>query len=532
MSGQNKGLNIGTNVYTLIGVVMLSSIFSTIMISILLFSLRHEIYKNNASNPMQSIQLQQNPTSSISPTSSKPMSDCVPSNDQLSFIGAPHTFNLQTAQRYAHFVNAATCLRDISEALTEIIQEHFSKVTHVVMLGVPSHPNLGDQLLWAASVNALQRIGKKVIYVCTTLGYRDDSYDPAKARCNVKGAIEERLRSSALRNVQKRKIGFALQPGGNWGSLWAFNHKGRPQMINYLLRSNFTVVQLPQSINYQGSPHIAGQDYDVMFESLNKEQEKRFLLMIREVPGFVFWAGLKQNARQNDTLEGMAMSDRILQAIAAHANISVANMSLPHLETIPSRQINQLYQGRMSVKLAPDNAFSLGLQLAHGTNPKDRVDIGFLLRDDKEGQEHYKVSHVSEMVNRVNQSLTYMVGDWKDAGQTFYSSHAHDYLIGSTMSIPWVLSEMAQSFVSSSRVTVTNRLHGTVVSILLNKPSVIINDRYRKIETTLTAAFGFSESCNFEKLRIRIASNLPEAIEIANQIVADTSMTPSISEWY
>ena len=67
-------------------------------------------------------------------------------------------------------------------------------------------------------------------------------------------------------------------------------------------------------------------------------------------------------------------------------------------------------------------------------------------------------------------------------------------------------------FLSRGRVVVTDRLHGHILSVLLNKPNVILDNSYQKL-STYHAAWTPSVT------NVQSATNVTEAIEKAQYLL-------------
>lgn len=72
---------------------------------------------------------------------------------------------------------------------------------------------------------------------------------------------------------------------------------------------------------------------------------------------------------------------------------------------------------------------------------------------------------------------------------------------------------------SQGRVIITDRLHASIMSLLMGKPHVIINEKYKKIWHTRESAFHGRAECAAEYLGARYANSIEEAIEIAKAIL-------------
>ena len=62
---------------------------------------------------------------------------------------------------------------------------------------------------------------------------------------------------------------------------------------------------------------------------------------------------------------------------------------------------------------------------------------------------------------------------------------------------------------------ITDRLHASLMSLLIGRPHVILNDKYKKVENTREAAFMDKPECSEENLRGYYANTIEEAVEKA-----------------
>lgn len=72
---------------------------------------------------------------------------------------------------------------------------------------------------------------------------------------------------------------------------------------------------------------------------------------------------------------------------------------------------------------------------------------------------------------------------------------------------------------SQGRVIISDRLHASIMSVLMGKPHVIINEKYKKIYNTRESAFYGISECSPDNLRGYYANNVEEAIDIAISIL-------------
>ena len=72
---------------------------------------------------------------------------------------------------------------------------------------------------------------------------------------------------------------------------------------------------------------------------------------------------------------------------------------------------------------------------------------------------------------------------------------------------------------ASGKVVVTDRLHGSILAFLMNKPHVYIDQIYQKIRHTRDVAFNHSEACQRKDLlKYDQAENLQDAVDKVIQL--------------
>lgn len=74
---------------------------------------------------------------------------------------------------------------------------------------------------------------------------------------------------------------------------------------------------------------------------------------------------------------------------------------------------------------------------------------------------------------------------------------------------------LVNEILSGGRVIITDRLHASVMSVLMGKPHVMMNEKYKKVQLTREAAFADKPECSQENLRGYYANSMEEAIDKA-----------------
>lgn len=137
----------------------------------------------------------------------------------------------------------SACLQDVRRWIVDEMRPHFDGVNKVALLGVPTHGNLGDNILHLAEVHLIAMFGKSPAITCPTFHHRQLPMD----KCPHPSELLDKLGPNPL---------ILLHAGGNWGDLWLEGHAGRLEYLRQLegeLRvrnGEARVVQLPQSMYY------------------------------------------------------------------------------------------------------------------------------------------------------------------------------------------------------------------------------------------------------------------------------------------
>lgn len=79
--------------------------------------------------------------------------------------------------------------------------------------------------------------------------------------------------------------------------------------------------------------------------------------------------------------------------------------------------------------------------------------------------------------------------------------------------------DLGNEILSLGRVVITDRLHASVLSVLMGKAHVMINDKYKKVEWTRETAFHGKPECSKHNIRGYYASNIDDAIHKALRLL-------------
>ena len=85
----------------------------------------------------------------------------------------------------------------------------------------------------------------------------------------------------------------------------------------------------------------------------------------------------------------------------------------------------------------------------------------------------------------------------------------------SVVRLPWARVRLCNSILSQARVIITDRLHVSVLCVLMGKPHVMINDKYKKVQNTRETAFRNKPECSDDNLRGYYVENINQAVDKA-----------------
>lgn len=248
------------------------------------------------------------------------------------------------------------------------------------------------------------------------------------------------------------------QGGGNWGTLWARTHQCTLGLLREYLAAGLTVVSMPQSVFYDLNDTVE----QVAFASEQTFWEKE----APQLPGKMI-----MSCRQHDSCDLLAR-----------------------------------YFPKLQVRRVPDIAFMIPPIYARG---EPVIDIVFVVRRDKESVAgHEKNLKVIDGALKGG-NVTYEVHDWHQIGK-FLPIRAK----GQISADPSLKTQGGAEVLSRAKIVVTDRLHGSILSLLMGKYHVYVENTYRKLEETRTMALSH-ETCTAENLHGFKAKDMEEAVAMA-----------------
>jgi len=253
-----------------------------------------------------------------------------------------------------------------------------------------------------------------------------------------------------------------LQGGGNFGSLWKTIHDFRLRVLRDF--PEVPIIQLPQSIHF---------DDDGVLEETRQaiHQHGNFTLVVRDQPSYDF--------------------------------------AVSHFEC--------------KVELCPDMAFFIGPIESKKPPGYDRF---ILSRNDSEKSSDWLID-----MARLSAGISVNLSDWlePDRPEKFLSrverhtSGIRLLIDPSNMALLVLWNMLAQArlvrgqaLLERGRVVISDRLHVHILSILLNKPHVLIDNNYRKLGN-------FHQAWTKRYGGVKFVSNLEEALAAARDLDAQMS---------
>jgi len=259
--------------------------------------------------------------------------------------------------------------------------------------------------------------------------------------------------------------------GGNWGDLYPKVHSARLRSFIDLRSKNVTIVGMPQTRYFESND---AHEHD------------------REVINELVESGLKLRLAWRD-------EQSFIDALNTYVGVDSF--------------------------LSPDIAFLIGPLTSLEKAKSEKVDIMFLLRKDKEKAPGTDFDgNVERTLSKHNRN--WVVKDWSDvheyASQTF-TGFDDKILCGSPNFDFDARLGNAVAMLDTASVIVTDRLHASILALLMNKPHVYLETATGKLSATREVSFQSSTACaQMTELMYAEASSMHEAartaIEFLNMI--------------
>jgi len=371
--------------------------------------------------------------------------------------------------------------------------------SHVLLVDPAYHCNVGDLMITMGERKILERLGYNINSNSSCA--LDQSLSISYSECHYMQSSElvpycedilyHHQKGPITQTIKTQQRKFALwHGGGNWGDLWPSVQKVRiEQSFRSLLRNNYIILGMPQSLYYQ---HQETEAFDAR-------------LLKREI--------------------------RIGKELGANTDAIVA---LSWREYESYQRAKQLYPFLDNI-LLPDVAFQLGPYQRETVGDLEQVDFLFLLRrdqesvllpplvkneetDDDDQSNILDITTISKLISdTVHAAMdtnapekSFHVVDWPDRLRLFQSDDPY-------------FTKTAIQLLSLGRVVICDRLHAVILAFLAGMPFIYIDPLTGKITKSLKVALtAAGEGClggqhtngadTMEFLWYAQAHNLTEAI--------------------
>lgn len=347
----------------------------------------------------------------------------------------------------------------LAEECRATLAEVLDGATSCALVDFPLHSNVGDSAIWLGERRLLSELGVDVRYTCHFGDYRPH----------------------ILRNRLPVDAPVLIHGGGNFGDLWPDHQRLRTKVIEDF--PDRQIVQLPQTLNLTESGTV-----------------KRVRSLLRSHGGVTVMC---RDGRSVD-------------------------FAREELST--------------NARIAPDSAFLLGPLSSRSPDPST---IFWLARDDREQSPD---SRPDSAVSQTPEGVKMIVQDWLNEGGLgnrsvlfrlgrYLACRGREQLAEITTLGPltnraylhnydWQALQRVRrgvAMLSSGSVVVTDRLHGHILSVLLGRPQVLLDNSYGKVRS-------FCETWGHRYGGVRWAGNASEARELAVDLLRGTAL-PSTSGW-
>jgi exopolysaccharide biosynthesis predicted pyruvyltransferase EpsI len=269
-----------------------------------------------------------------------------------------------------------------------------------------------------------------------------------------------------------------------------------------LLRNNYTVIGMPQSLFYR-DPSRARQEAGSLLESV----AMGLGLLDEEREADAASTGDGDRRRRWRTLDKKQVGDM------ARSRVYLCWREIESYEAA-----RDLYPF-VSHLLVPDIAFQLGpyepLQSAEEAVP--RIDVVLLLRDDHESTQR-DFRNKAAVRNELSaipgaERVSFRIVDWDDRLELFQSGNIF-------------FSETSIRLLAMGRVLVCDRLHAAILCYLAGIPFVYLDQVSGKITKTLRVAFGSVDCQDGEAAMWARADNFTDALLKAVQFLDKYKLKP------
>ncbi len=199
----------------------------------------------------------------------------------------------------------------------------------------------------------------------------------------------------------------------------------------------------------------------------------------------------------------------------------------------PSLQFAQSNFPNTESVFVPDMAFMIG-SLPPANDPV--VDIMFLLRTDTEKNINDTNLDRAKQLAQEKQ-MSYEIWDFPVDGypipksmRSRYSA-TYDYrrlypniAAGDIPKdiLPMFRVAMGNKLLSRGSIIITDRLHASIMGVLIGRPVIYVDNAYKKLSNIWTSMASQVDACKGENLRAQHADTVDRAVELAYELIRDT----------
>jgi exopolysaccharide biosynthesis predicted pyruvyltransferase EpsI len=372
-----------------------------------------------------------------------------------------HATSGQTREQLSTASDLRTkCINGVRQIHNEKLGSFIKKINlhrtlhdgHLNVLIQPAfHENLGDTLL----TNAEQLFFKRQNFSYQMCLHRASWPERNISHCHT--------HFGQPKNREARNLAF-WHAGGNWGDLWTYPQGLRMSDIEPLLKNNFTLVTMPQSLFYRS----------------NATRDRDARQMRQSVMQGLGLSELKPEHMRN-------IHDRLTFTWRERASYDIAKELYPFARNM----------------IVPDIAFQLGEFQPKRPRKDLLVDILLFLRRDMESNLEEPLRQnlqmgITMMIKDGGENKTFQIVDW-DSRKSLFGEKDH-------FDVPSGIELLALG-----KVAIVDRLHAGILSYLSGLHFIYIDNVYGKLTKTLTTAFEGREECALWER----ADNLFDAVQKA-----------------
>jgi pyruvyl transferase EpsO len=345
------------------------------------------------------------------------------------------------------------CVNSLRELNRELLGKYIQGASPLVLWDPATHKNIGDNLLALGEKDLLEELG-----VISKQGEPDDivSHSCCSYQCWQFSRCDSNFYHRVGLTSSSRGV-VLLQGGGNWGDLYQELHDNRKELLSELSRCcpDTLVVGMPQSLYYQNSSR---ERADSIILNMHMRHFKRKPVL--------FWRDLTSYEKAYE-----------------------------------------LYPTALNVR-TPDVALSIGAV----TPGKANVDL--LIAPRVEESKHgvgYNLKIVREFMLK-HPTISYKTSaGWDSAFEA--KPNAMHWKIHD----PWEKRMQAGvDFIGQASVVVTDKLHMTILSVLIGREVIYVDNSYSKLNKTLESMFDLApDSCSSFPGRPVKAKSFEDAVRMA-----------------